>query len=199
MGALRVKTYAWERKAMAEKLLDASGIRLFGQVVDDLKLDPSTSLGGGLGNIVARMQPEGGAASPIEPVFARIYGFSYEGQYFDMAKPAIFLVSGEGDDAAGDLPASGVATEPPTFTAGVRVWKADQADFSDRLDVEVGQLERILLEAEIGPDQRMTMSGQNVRYAGQNIRYSGQNVRLSAAGQNVRLRYAGQNVRGGGD
>jgi hypothetical protein len=184
---------------MAEKLLDASGITLFGQVVSDLVLSPSSGIGGGFGNIVTRMQPEGGAVSPIVPVFARIYGFSYEGQYFEMVRPAIFLLSGNGTEVPDSLEGTGLAAKPPGFRSDLFYWRLDQSDFSVRLDVEVGQLERILLDAEIGPDQRVTMSGQNVRYAGQNIRYSGQNVRMSAAGQNVRLRYAGQNVRGGGD
>jgi hypothetical protein len=101
--------------------------------------------------------------------------------------------------APNTLASTGAAINPPELASDLTVWEADQADFSIRLDVEVGPFERILLEAEIGPDQRVAMAGQNVRYAGQNIRYSGQNVRMSAAGQNVRLRYAGQNVRGGGD
>jgi hypothetical protein len=184
---------------MAEKLLDASGITLFGQVVDDLVLNPAANIAGGFGNIIARMQPKEGLASPIKPVFARIYGFSYEGQYFEMMRPAIFLLSGGGTAVKHDLKETGLAVKPTELSTDLLYWKLDQADFSVRLDVEIGQLDRILLDAEIGPDQRVTMSGQNVRYAGQNVRYSGQNVRMSAAGQNVRLRYAGQNVRGGGD
>ena len=66
----------------------------------------------------------------------------------------------------------------------------DQSDFSLRLEIDVGPIERILLETEIGPDQqRAPYAGQNVRsgYAGQNVRYAGQNARLRYAGQNARL------------
>jgi hypothetical protein len=179
---------------MAEKLLDGSGVRLFGQEVTGIQL-AEDALMSDFGGIADRIK----LPSDATPRFARIYGFSYEGQYFDLARPVIFLVWGDGSAADDSLPQSGFVPKPPHLAAGTMVWKVDGSDLTVRLDVEVGGFDRILLDAEIGPDQRVTMSGQNVRYAGQNIRYSGQNVRMSAAGQNVRLRYAGQNVRGGGD
>ena len=77
-----------------------------------------------------------------------------------------------------------------SLLGNLRSWTFDQSDFSLRLEVDVGPIERILLETEIGPDQqRAPYAGQNVRsgYAGQNVRYAGQNARLRYAGQNARL------------
>ncbi|NIO41492.1 MAG: hypothetical protein GTO41_15745, partial [Burkholderiales bacterium] len=38
----------------------------------------------------------GGAA----PVFARIYGFAYAGVYYELETPALYLVHGDGQEAA---------------------------------------------------------------------------------------------------
>lgn len=175
---------------MPESLLAASAVKLFGRLVDEgfLKVD-KTKVAGSLGQALGRL------AVTDTSKFARIYGFSFEGQYYDLARPAIFLVQGDGtpvtpvSPVTGDgksatpvPPAIGVAVEPPKFASDVLVWDYDRDDFLLRIDVETGPLERILLEAELGPDQLR---------AG----YAGQTARLNSAGQTVRLRYAGQTVR----
>ena len=133
------------------------------------------------------------STTPLDkPKLVRVYGFSYEGQYYDLARPAIYLVFGEGPKCRSTVcrrhrPCHGAARVPPRLC---RSWTFDQSDFSLRLEVDVGPIERILLETEIGPDQqRAPYAGQNVRsgYAGQNVRYAGQNARLRYAGQNARL------------
>lgn len=116
---------------------------------------------------------------------ARIYGFSYEGHYYDLAKPAIFLVHGPGSDpeafrpaAAGkhrlpearvdrapsDADRSGVARTGTSFAEDMRVWSYDKGDFSIRLDPETGPLEQILLQAELQVDRLQTIySGNKAR------------------------------------
>lgn len=162
--------------------LGVSGVRLFGCVVTGLTIDPNTAAGG-IGNLAARFHQAGG-----DPQLAQIYGFAYEGKYYDLAKPALFLVSGGGDDASNQtLGLTGITAKPPEFVPGTRVWVLDQSDFSVRLDVEIGPIERILLENEIGPEQPRGP-------------YAGASARLSSAGASARLRYAGASARlTGGD
>ena len=94
---------------------------------------------------------------------ARIYAFSYEGSYYMLPKPAIFLVHGIGEDPNVPAPAaaSHVSRGPNTthntglvgknweFSADTRMWEYDKGDFSLRFDIETGSLEQILLEATI--------------------------------------------------
>ncbi|MGH6900423.1 MAG: hypothetical protein ACREJ5_28395 [Geminicoccaceae bacterium] len=130
------------------------------------------------------------------PRLARIYGFSYEGHYYDLARPAIFLVHGPGNDpeatrpgttlpesrvdrAPADADRTGVANTARSFSHDMRVWSYDKGDFSIRLDPESGPLEQILLQAELRPDKQQTYySGQNAFVSGQNVFMSGQNVFL---------------------
>jgi hypothetical protein len=135
--------------------------------------------------------------------FARIYGFSYEGRYYDVERPCIFIVHGKGElvnleetDPPGDPQDSraprptyltGLAAAGFDFADGLRVWSYDKADYSIRMDVETGMFEDILLDAVIGND------GDGLDARGMNAR--GMNVRgMNARGMNVR----GMNARGGG-
>lgn len=139
--------------------------------------------------------------------FARIYGFSFEGTYYPIQEPVIFLVHGNGDlvtieeadGSSGPNPArspratslTGLAAAGFDFADEVRVWSYDQADYTIRMDVETGMFEQVLLDAMFdggtsGPD----VSGMNAR--GMNAR--GMNARgMNARGMNAR----GMNARGG--
>lgn len=96
---------------------------------------------------------------------ARIYGFSYEGTYFELPEPAIFLVHGDGESATGKLPdktevqvsraplnpsVTGVASAEYQFANDIMVWDYDKADYSIRFDVMTGMLEQILLDVYFG-------------------------------------------------
>ena len=95
---------------------------------------------------------------------ARIYGFSYEGTYFELARPTIFLVHGEGDLAAGVLTklnevrgpigstTTGIAASDFQFAAELRVWCYDKSDYTIRMDVETGMFEDVLLAPFFGGD-----------------------------------------------
>jgi hypothetical protein len=141
--------------------------------------------------------------STKEPKLARIYGFSYEGHYYDLAKPAIFLVHGPGNDpeawrpgtalpdarfdrAPSDGDRSGIARTATSFAEDMRVWSYDKGDFSIRLDPESGPLEQILLQAELRPDKQQTYySGQSAFASGQSVFMSGQSVFLRGRGRNM--------------
>ena len=64
--------------------------------------------------------------------------------------------------AIGSPDFSGVGAKNWEFTLGIRVWEYDRADFSLRLDVDSGPLERILVEAESGGDDRMPYFGNRI-------------------------------------
>lgn len=102
-----------------------------------------------------------------EARLARIYGFSYDGHYYDLPKPAIFLVQGPGSDpeafrpghmipnarvsrAPADVDRTGVAKSASSFSEDIRVWSYDKWDFSLRLDPDSGPLDQILLERCLG-------------------------------------------------
>jgi hypothetical protein len=152
---------------MAETLLAASEIKLYGRVVSGLSvnLDGHTSLGD---NLFVRKQLEASEAK-----FARIYAFSFEGQYYVLPKPAIFLVHGPGV-AADDVP--GVAAKDWNLLGDIQAWSYDKADFSIRLDIETGPLDKILLEDAVKPDH------SSAQFGGSKVHLSGSKVHLRGSG-----------------
>ena len=160
--------------ATDETLLSPSAVKLYGRVIDGLKFD-LTGAGTPLGaNSFLRSQLSAKGAC-----FARIYGFSFHGSYRPLQRPAIFLVHGPGASASASVPyvkkgatdkntsaqedhsapgsvdKSGVAAKEWEFSADVKVWEYDQADFSLRLDISSGPLERILLGLDGIDDSEM--------------------------------------------
>lgn len=142
------------------------------------------------------------------PRFARIYGFSYEGAYYDLPTPTLFLVHGDGVEASkaikvkeipggeslarapGSVSRTGLAAMDFQFAKDLRVWSYDQADYTIRMDVASGRFEQVLLGPELDDDSiEALMSGQRVRVSGQRARVSGQRARVS--GQRVRIRDRG--------
>jgi hypothetical protein len=105
--------------------------------------------------------------------FARIYGFSFEGAYYGLPRPSIFLVHGNGTPTGNwaypsTVEQSGVAARewdfsgPTGFTAAppqnlnpggppldICFWEYEKGDFSLRLDPEAGPFEQILLVAAL--------------------------------------------------
>ena len=126
---------------------------------------------------------------------ARIYGFSFEGQYYDLAKPALFLVHGPGEvadrvvgtdaryaRAPEEADRTGVAAQGYSFSEDIRVWSYDTGDYSIRLDVETGTFEQILLDAETRLNKlEGTYTGASARISGASARVTGASARLSGA------------------
>jgi len=140
------------------------------------------------------------------PMFARIYGFSYEGTYYDLPRPVLFLVHGEGQlvteeavrpptlphraRAPRDTDLTGLAALSFDFADELKVWSYDSADYTIRMDVDTGMFEQVLLDAVLGSG--LDATGMNAR--GMNAR--GMNARgMNARGMNAR----GMNARGGGN
>ena len=62
---------------------------------------------------------------------------------------------------------SGQAQKCCEFSSDMRVWEYDRGDFSLRLDIDSGPLERILIDAELGSDDTMPyFRGQHTRLRG---------------------------------
>jgi hypothetical protein len=197
---------------MPETLLSPSNILLYGRVLTDLEFKglpadpdinqpiddeepPEPEDGGpfpvprapsrlGDNNFLQRQLDVDRQDLARRPNLARIYGFSYEGHYYDLPKPAIFLVHGPGNDPeawrpAGGLPharvdrapsdadRSGVARTATSFAEDMRVWSYDKGDYSIRLDPESGTFEQILLEGRAAPDPRqVTFGGSKLHLRG---------------------------------
>jgi hypothetical protein len=182
---------------MVENLIGASRILLFGRAIDDVQLVPS-------GGSSARKTAKGASPEPLganhfladqraenDSRLARVYAFSYEGGYYELARPTLYLVHGDGSPITNSVDLTGVAASADAFASDIRVWSYDKADLSVRLDVDSGTFEQILIDAEVTGDRlRGKLSGQNARISRQNARISGQNARVS--GQNARLRPRGE-------
>ncbi len=178
---------------MAETLLSVSGILLYGRKMVDLEVKPENIPNGGPkdparngDNLFLSKQLKDYPSGDPQPTLARMYGFSYEGHYYDLAKPIVFLVHGDGvnpESLPGSMGAeyrmargpdnsdlTGVATQFGSFSSDIKVWAYDKGDFTIRMDIETGPFERILLDAELNSERlRSHYSGQKVRI--RNSRY----------------------------
>ena len=147
---------------LAEGLLSPGTIRLFGR--------PFTGLAvGDLGVSLSRQNPLAAALKAATDAkegvsLARVYAFTYLGNYFKLAEPLVFLVFGAGepvpsgtaDVEAGQL---GVETHNVPFAAGIRVWAVDQLDMAVRIEIRVGWMKDLLL-SEMSGDSNMTGGGE---------------------------------------
>ena len=151
---------------MSESLLSVSEVLLFGRILDDLvyKRRASRTLGDNK-QLDDQFAFTGEKDGDQTPGFAKIYGFAFEGTYFDLPVPVIFLVHGKGQSATDDnLPGnlgsrapnepskSGVAAADFQIANDIRVWSYDKADQTMRLDVSAGMFEQVLLDAFFGGD-----------------------------------------------
>ena len=124
-------------------LLEHSRVLIFGRVVTGITIDADKIENDGLGTNSLLYNQLTAKGKDNKPNFANVYGFEFEGHYYDLPKPAILLVHGE-PKAMKD---AGLTVVPdPRLVYGVKVWTYDKADFSIRLDVSSGPLEAILLE-----------------------------------------------------
>jgi len=136
------------------------------------KVSRNKTVGRGNNNFVSDQLDE-------DSCFARIYGFSYEGDYFDLPSPTLFLVHGDGElasqkgkDQSEDNPSNrsraprdpsigGMAAADFQFADDIRVWDYDKADYTIRMDVATGMFEQVLLDATLG-DGGFGVSGAKV-------------------------------------
>src|SRR5215470_6186819 len=130
---------------MSESLVKASSILLFGRVVEDLQIRTSAGSAAKRAARTASSEPLGANHLLADQLaaeggcFARIYAFTYEGEYFELARPALYLVHGPGEAIADPVPLdqSGEAVPPTRYASDLRVWSYyDKEDMSIRLEVD---------------------------------------------------------------
>lgn len=186
-----------------ESILSPGLVKIYGRPIAEIQLNVAGGAGvaanvHNLGaNQFLRAQLNAAGAQ-----LARIYGFSFEGHYYDLPKPVIMLVHGPGEQITTPppvvVPPVGPGAPGPTvdqageaargweFSADLVYWEYEKSDFSMRLDVEGGTLEQILLEARLFEDDTQTYySASNTRIRGSNARVAGSNTQIS--GSNTRL------------
>jgi hypothetical protein len=161
---------------MPETLLSPSSIFLFGLVVTDLAIIKTSHYPFTKGKLGNNDQLGEQLNAENDPKFARIYGFSYQGTYYDLPSPTVFLVHGDGDDAAeaklatgkhrarapGEPSLTGVAAAEFQFADDLRVWSYDRSDYTIRLDIDTGMFEDMLLDPFFGGDGGGGVSGARV-------------------------------------
>lgn len=150
-----------------ETLLQLSSVFLFGRELEDIKVSrtgyapPPERLPRGGKNLFLQNQFEDPDAT-----LARIYAFSFEGNFYELARPTIFLVHGRGrdpeyppaqDPRATRAPSiseqTGLASQIGSFARDMRVWAYDKDDFTIRMDMLTGTFDEMLLGMEAGQDQ----------------------------------------------
>lgn len=134
---------------MVDTLVSQTGIRMFGRVVE------------GVGMVPENLPTEGGPvlAEMKKPLakFARIYAISFEGKFYNLPKTAIFLVHGDGQDAA---TATGMAATEIKFESGVKTWEYEKDAISLRADIITGTLEEILLDATLSATSKYALASR---------------------------------------
>jgi hypothetical protein len=132
-------------------LLTSSLVRLFGRLFAGLQIHHADALAGESATSFSSGKDVGSLSTRLteqDPKLATIYGFSFEGNYYKLPKPYIFLVHGEGKFVKEDqgLTGYGFEIKEAALFPDVRVWTYDKLDRSIRIDVASGVLEQILLE-----------------------------------------------------
>lgn len=100
--------------------------------------------------------------------FARIYSFSFEGHYYKLPRPLLFLVAGNGAPAQ-TVNANGAILfntrmvgfegKDWNFSQDILVWAVDKKDLAICLDIEIGNYEQLLLESMIAFEEEMSARG----------------------------------------
>jgi len=123
-------------------LLDHSSILIYGRKLSGLTID--TSALPGASGVSGKLQSQPATSSSAG--LATVYGFEFEGHYYDLAAPTILLVHGDPKTPA----EAGASVESsPKLRDDIKVWVYDKADYSMRLDIESGFLQDILLDAAL--------------------------------------------------
>jgi hypothetical protein len=100
-----------------------------------------------------------------KPRLARIYGFSYLGNYYKIANPPVIRVYGQGFKVRSGLAPEnhmdilGVEFKDEDFVQGIRMWPSDHLDVAVRIDITIGWLREILLDNDMSADANVTGNG----------------------------------------
>lgn len=107
-------------------------------------------------------------------IFARIYSFSFEGHYYKLPRPLLFLVGNDGvraDEAraadSNGQPAFhtklvGIESKDWQFSEDIQVWAVDKMDVAICLDLEVGPYQQVLLDSMVAYEDDLATRGSAV-------------------------------------
>lgn len=150
---------------MTDNLLSSSTVRMFGRVIQGVEVtgDISKESSGSVNQLLLkRLEESKGAGKdktldPNRPRFARIYAISFEGSFYNLPKPTVFLVRGEGSPVEGN---TGMVATDLKFEKGIQCWACDKDDVSLRADVITGTLEEILIDATLSASSRYALASR---------------------------------------
>ena len=95
--------------------------------------------------------------------FARIYSFAYEGQYYELPRPTLFLVYGPGKEAETERSFTvqnvGIAAKDWKFASDIMMWEVDDKDVSMCIDIESGPMKEILLHPMFELEEDIALNG----------------------------------------
>jgi hypothetical protein len=99
---------------------------------------------------------------------ARIYAMSFEGAFYNLPKPAVFVVHGEGKavsnpgfaSAGTAMDESGLPVREFAWESDIRYWEYDKEDVSLRLDIVAGTLDEILIDATLSAASKYAMTSR---------------------------------------
>jgi hypothetical protein len=128
---------------MSDGLLSASVVRLFGRKIDGVTLSAKELKK----SLSANRQLVAELKDPL--ALARIYAFSFEGQFYTLPKPMLYLVHGDGDDPMGDTGLANI--NDLKFENDIMRWNYDKDDVLLRSDVVIGTLDDVLVDAALSP------------------------------------------------
>ena len=123
-------------------LLKHSRILIYGRATAGISLDAKPAAASGDASGDAQIPNSAGADRKLVTVF----GFEFEGHYYDLPKPVILQVHG---DSSKPKDSDAIVESDPKLVGDIEVWSCDKDDLSVRLDVSSGSLEDILLEKAV--------------------------------------------------
>ena len=154
-------------------MLRQGNVKLIGEPFPELALgaNPGGPTSQGAPGAIAQPGPQGFLDAQLLDAaarFARIYGFSFEGHYYDLPRPVIMLVHGPGIAVAPGPGAPILDTDQAApdweFSGNLFQWNYDKTTISIRLDLDSGTLQEILLARALG--ERATASGSGAYGSG---------------------------------
>jgi hypothetical protein len=143
---------------LQEGLFAPSTVRLFGRLFKGLELG---EVGANPSSNAPLLRLLGDEKFRQDARLARIYGYSYLGNYYKLLEPTVFLVSGDGIAVTAgqdpiELGVIGVEFKDEVFANHVRMWAADELDMTVRIDIKIGWLRDVLLDADLTPANNVT-------------------------------------------
>lgn len=131
---------------IGENILSASQIKLYGRVFDGFGVGPADNIPPnttGTNDLNIQINKK-------DAKFARIYGYAFEGTYYKLPQPYLYLVHGDGEPVperpnATSIDQWGVEIKDAVFADDIRLWRYDKVDMSVRCEITSGTLEEILL------------------------------------------------------